>query len=152
MVEIYEQEEVSFDPTQVQFIIQRGRGQKTEFYPILPDDSSQLSKTVCSLANSGGGQVLLGVSKEGTIVGVDDSDIESKAAEIIKQKIERIFDLKFSTAPVEIDENLIIVILISEFSEFPLASDGRFYQRHQKDDIRLSPEQVYRLMNRASND
>jgi len=152
MVEIYEQEEVCFDSTDVEFAVQRGRGEKTEFYPTIPDEAGRLAATACSLANSGGGQILLGVSKEGTIVGVDESAIESQAVEILKRKIERVLDMKFVTSSVDIEGDTIILIWVSEFREFPLAADGRFYQRHQKEDIRLSPDEVSRLMNRTSND
>jgi len=152
MVEIYEQEEVSFDSTDVEYAIQKGRGDKTEFYPTIPSDTEKLSATACSLANSGGGQIFLGVSKEGTIVGVDEEDIESKAVEIIKQNIERVLDLKLVTSTIEINGDTIIVISISEFRNLPLAASGRFYQRHRKEDILLSPNEVLRLMNEASDD
>jgi ATP-dependent DNA helicase RecG len=149
MADIYEQEEADFDESDVRYLLQTGRGPKTEFYPTIPDDKERLAATACSLANSGGGQIVLGVREDSTVVGIEGDDIESKAVEIINTLIEPRFDLKLVTSNVEVDDKDIIVIIVDEFQELPLAADGRFYRRHQKDDVRLTPRDVAKLMERT---
>ncbi len=58
-------------------IIKKGEGKKTEFKRELPS-SEKIAKTLVSFANIGGGRLIVGVSDNGEIVGINDLDITSQ--------------------------------------------------------------------------
>jgi predicted HTH transcriptional regulator len=146
MTEIYEQEEASISETDVDFAIDRGRGDKTEFFATIPESELELAITACAMANNGGGQILLGVDKSGTIIGVEDREIEEEAKQILDEYLERGIDKKYVTSGVQIDSDVIIVILMDGSKKYPLAADGRFYRRNQEENFRLRPDGVWELM------
>jgi len=145
MGKIYEQEEASLDAAEVEAAIKRGRGEKTEFYPTLPDDPTELAISACSLANNGGGQIILGVNKSGDVVGVDDPDIESKVRNLLKTELEDRYSTKIVSSGVEIQSEDVYIFVINEYKKYPLMADGRFYIRHGDENILLNPERVARL-------
>ncbi|WP_084156842.1 AlbA family DNA-binding domain-containing protein [Haladaptatus cibarius] len=145
-VEIYEQEEASVEVSDIEYAIDNGRGDKTEFYEdISGENDGCLAITACSLANNGGGQILLGVDKEGEKKGVQNTATET-VREILIRDLERRWDTKFVISEVEIDGKRIIIIIIDKFKKYPLTADGRFYLRHQDEDLLLPPHEVYRMM------
>lgn len=56
-------------------LVARGEGQTIEFKRRVPSPD-RLAKEVIAFANSSGGQLLLGVTDDGRIVGVKDSEEE----------------------------------------------------------------------------
>lgn len=152
MPEIYEQEEASIGAPEIQYAIDAGRGERTEFYATIPEDEHQLAVTACSLANNGGGQILIGVDKEGNKLGIDSPDVEDVVKDILDANLERRSDRKYFTSVENVDGFNILIILMDEFKDFPLMADGRFYTRHQKEDLRLTPVDVFYLMRRVEPD
>lgn len=59
-------------------LVARGEGRHLEFKRRVPEPE-RMAKEVVAFANSGGGQLLLGVDDDGTIVGVKDSEEEEFA-------------------------------------------------------------------------
>lgn len=147
MGDFFEQEDVSLDPSGVREVIDQGRGEATEFEPSIPKKGKKLAVTACALANNGGGQILLGVQKDGSISGIEGlENVESDAEEILDQNIEQRSDFAYSTYSCSMKEGSIVGIHIKEYDELPLAADGRFYKRRQREDDRLAPHEVQRLM------
>ncbi|WP_222915135.1 RNA-binding domain-containing protein [Natrinema sp. SYSU A 869] len=146
MPEIYEQEEASIGVAEIRYAIEAGRGERTEFYATIPENEDRLAVTACSLANNGGGQILIGVDKEGNRIGIDSPNVEEIVKEVLDRNLERRRDRKYFTSVEETNNCNILIIIIDEFKDFPLMADGRFYIRHQRDDLLLTPVDVFYLM------
>ncbi|WP_158055874.1 AlbA family DNA-binding domain-containing protein [Halorussus halophilus] len=149
MVEIYEQEEASIGVAEIKLAKEAGRGEKTEFYAAIPEEDEDLAVTACSLANNGGGQILIGVDKTGKVIGLESGDVEDDVKDILDRDIERKLDRTYVTSSVELEKETILAIVVSDFKRYPLTADGRFYLRHQDEDVLLSPDEVCDLMRQS---
>ena len=147
MGEIYEQEEASIGEPEIITAIEQGRGEKTEFYASVSGNEAEISKTACSFANTGGGQILLGVDKSGNIIGLEGDSIEDDIKSIFDDSLQRRLDRTYVTSEEVIDGEVVVIVLMNEFQDHPLMSNGRFYLRDQTDDLLLAPDQVWDLMN-----
>lgn len=106
-------------------LIQQGESETLEFKQSFDKEAIE---TVCAFANAKGGQILIGVTDEGALKGVQVSD------ETIQQYLNQI---KTQTEPglvVDIeahqfDNKTLLTIKIGEFPIKPVSFKGRFYKR-----------------------
>ena len=60
----------------VEYILQKGEGLTIEFKRAASALPNNLFETVCAFLNRNGGTILLGITDEGEICGVDENKIE----------------------------------------------------------------------------
>ncbi|MBU4446399.1 MAG: putative DNA binding domain-containing protein [Candidatus Marinimicrobia bacterium] len=106
-------------------IIENKEHQRSEFKE---NFGKEVMKTICSFSNSIGGTILIGVSNDGTIKGVNAD------AEIIKDWMDRI---KLGTQPqlfpamnlIKFENKTVVEITVQEFPVKPVSCKGRYYKR-----------------------
>lgn len=132
------------DKKELQFILQEGEGLKTEFKSSL-SDLERITEIVCSLANSKGGIILIGVSDTGNICGVD----------IGKQTIERLTNIVVDNLDpkiyveiksLKIDKKNIILFEVEESADKPHLAYGRAFIRVAKNTKLMSRAEYERLL------
>ena len=105
--------------------------QTVEFKQIWKDD---YLKTICAFANSDGGVLYVGVSDDGSIVGIDN--IKS-LIEILPNKINNRLGLLVDVLYQTIESKEIIKINI-EKTYAPVSLNGKFYKRSGSNTIELN--------------
>lgn len=125
-------------------LINQGEGLKLEFKPSL-SDIQRITEIVCSFANSKGGIVLIGVSDDGKIHGVD----------IGKQTIERLTNIIVDNldpkiypeiTPLKIDKKSLILIEVSKSTDKPHLVCGKAFIRIGKNTKSMSRSEYERLL------
>jgi len=138
----------NMDELQLQERILTGEDLHTEFKEkISSKDKEDLAKSIVCFANTDGGQLIVGVTDQGEIVGIDEDEID--------QTIRLIDDVAFNrceppvTVVVEtftIDDKKIIVINIPKGAQRPYrTAGGRFYIRSASKCRQASREELLRL-------
>jgi predicted HTH transcriptional regulator len=102
------------DKEQVKHILRKGEGLTVEFKKATTELPSTLFETVCAFLNRDGGIILLGVSDDGTVLGLEENKIEQFAKNIANlsnnpAKLDPVFLLQPTI--VEIDAKKIIHLL-----------------------------------------
>lgn len=119
-------------------IIRKGENQKVEFKLSF---GAKAIIAVNALANSQGGYVLLGVSNQGEIAGVNlnEESVQEWLNEI-KQKTEPA--LIPETFQISINNKKIVVLSVSEFPIKPVAFQGRYFARKNNSNHQLSVDDI----------
>ena len=140
---------------QVRKILAEGENITSEFKTSKTELSKNVFESICAFLNRNGGNLLLGVTNDGTIEGID------------KEKIHRVFDtlvtnlnnpqklsptFYLTPAIVEIDGKLIIHLQIPESSQVH-STAGRIFDRNGDGDFNISGNHalVEQLYQRKSN-
>jgi hypothetical protein len=99
---------------EISSLISSGEGPGTEFKQQIPDDKIKMMKTVAAFSNGTGGTILLGVAKDGTVVGVppeiSSPDGIDSLTNMIRSWIQPLPD--FEIKSVQTDEGLTDVVAI----------------------------------------
>jgi predicted HTH transcriptional regulator len=99
-------------------LIRRGEGEELEFKK-KTTHPTRISRTLASLANTRGGQVLVGVEDDGRIVGVRDAEEEMFVLrEAAAHYIEPPLTLHFSEVEME-DELIVLIVSVPESPHKP---------------------------------
>lgn len=124
--------------------IEKGENLNTEFKGRLPDKES-LAKSIVCLANTDGGQLIIGVAESGEISGVDDLD----------QTIRTVDDVAFNRCQppitviqetVKIEAKTVLVVNIPKGSQRPYRTgSGLYYIRSTNKCRQASREDLLRL-------
>jgi predicted HTH transcriptional regulator len=94
-------------------LIRRGEGEELEFKK-KTTHPTRISRTLTSLANTRGGQVLVGVDDDGRIVGVRDAEEEMFVLrEAAAHYVEPPLTLHFREVEME-DERIVLIVNVSE--------------------------------------
>ena len=108
-------------------IIQRGESDTIEF-KVSFSDMSDILKCICAFANGKGGYVLVGVSDDGDLVGVDvDSVVLERLENMIRETIEPKIYVNISIEAV--NDKIIVVIRVPEGINKPYFYRGVCYVR-----------------------
>lgn len=95
----------------------------TEFKREYTDD---IKKTVIAFANTDGGEIFIGVSDAGTVVGVDDADeIMLKTMNTIRDSIKPDMTMFVLCEPRMVNEKTIIVITVQKGTASPYSLKGK---------------------------
>lgn len=132
------------DKLELQERILKGENLHTEFKESLPDNET-LAKSIVCFANTDGGQLIIGISNSGDIVGVEDSD----------ETVRKIDDVAFNRCepPINIlpetldmDGKIVLIINISKGEQRPYRTkSGLYYVRSGNRCRQASWEEVRRL-------
>lgn len=130
--------------------VARWEDSRTDFKEVLPGNS-ELAKDLVCFANSDGGQLIIGVADDGSVVGVQDTEA----------MLLRIDDVAFQRCSppvtvvpetVSVDGKSVLVINIAKGSQRPYADGaGRYYIRSGPRCRQASREELLRLF-QASTD
>ena len=117
-------------------------------------NKQEISKDISAFANSAGGTIIYGVYEENHIPqGFDGTKgIESKKEwleQVINSNIyPRIEDINVYCVPIE--DNVVIVVSISESYTAHQANDHRYYHRYGSESLAMEDYQVKQTMNKAN--
>ncbi|MCF8371479.1 MAG: putative DNA binding domain-containing protein [Bacteroidales bacterium] len=139
---------------EIKNIIGKGEDQKTEFKKCQKQLPNSFFETVCAFLNTIGGKLLLGISDNGEITGVDKNEITKLKKEIAdlsnnKEKLDPVFML--TSQEFEIDNKQIIVIDVPE-SSMVHKTNGSVFMRNEDGDYKISQlEKIAEIVNRKKN-
>lgn len=127
---------------EIKNIIAQGEGLNVEFKTCKDGISHSVYESVCSFLNNSGGYILLGVSDDGEVIGVNENNLDN----MTKNFINVINDPKlFSPKPyitpltVEIDQKKIICLYI-ESGIYVHRYKGQFFDRNGDADINVTEQ------------
>jgi len=121
------------DKKELDLLIQQGEGYNLEFKEGI---NSDLGREICAFANANGGKILIGVSDNGSIKGVNEPN---KVLSQI-QDIARHLSPKFAVGTDLIDR--VIVITIPEGTNKPYSSGSRFFMRYGSNTQQLERDEI----------
>lgn len=124
-------------------IISQGEGKTVEFKSSRTALPSNFFETVCAFLNRGGGTILLGVNKDGSIIGVDENASEKIVNEIVttsnnSNKLNPPFLL--FPGKIHLKEGLVIYIRVPKSSQVHKC-DGKIFDRSEDGDFVLTNNQ-----------
>lgn len=126
--------------SRIRKIIKKGEGIQVEFKECRTAISRDVYDTVCAFLNRIGGEILLGVTNDGTVTGIDPDRVEQIKTDFVTalnnpQKISPTFYL--SIEEITIDKKQILYIYIPESSQVHRCS-GRIYDRNEEGDFDIT--------------
>ncbi|MEA3444992.1 MAG: putative DNA binding domain-containing protein [Bacteroidota bacterium] len=135
-------------------IIGKGEGRKTEFKKCRNQLPNNLFETICAFLNTNGGTVILGVSDDGKVQGIDTEKINKIRKEIAnlsnnKQKLDPVFML--FPIGLEIDDKQIIVIEVPK-SSMVHKTHNEVFVRNEDGDYKVAQlEKIAEIVFRKKN-
>ena len=109
-------------PAELEQLIRQGETQDVEFESSIPGPQD-IARHVAALANTNGGQLLLGVKEPGEIVGVD----ENRARAIIQQAHQHLSPLPvMKVESLQVHGHTVVVVQVSPSEELHAAMGGYF--------------------------
>ncbi len=114
-------------------IIARGEGASIEFKQSFSPD---LGKELCAFANSSGGKILLGITDNGEILGVDDSNR-------LKSRIQDTARSADPSITIDIEQiESVICIVVPPQKRKPYSFRGKFYLREGANTQQMSRDEI----------
>lgn len=129
---------------QVRAIIQDGESEETEFKGEFPEQADDIVKELTSLANAGGGQLILGVDDEDKeIVGLDDvKAVKERVSGLIDGNASRKLPVEYNT--VVIDGAELLVLEIDPAKDYPYAfNDAQYFTRNGPNRVPMQGPKLY---------
>ena len=120
-------------PADLRILVQQGEGATLEFKESL---SSSFARELVALANTVGGRILLGVRDDGTVVGVDDSNILRARIQDIARNCDP--PVKVLVEPVD----SVLAIHVRESDGKPVQCSDGFFWRQGAVSQKLSREEI----------
>ena len=121
------------DKKEIMFLISEGEGFNLEFKESL---SSDLAKEICAFANATGGKVLLGISDDKQIKGIEITNrLKSQIHDMVRN-----LDPKLEVS-LETFAN-ILIINVPEGKNKPYSANGKFYVRQGTNSQQLTREEI----------
>ena len=135
---------IGLDVKTIRKLFADGEGFTIEFKECQTAISSSVYESVCSFSNRYGGHLLLGVTNEGKVIGVNPNSIEDMKRNFIntlnnRNKISPPLFLEFTV--FEIDGEKILYVYIP-ISSLPITCSGRLYDRNNDADIDITTNTV----------
>jgi len=126
--------------SRIKAIIKQGEGIAIEFKECKKDISKDVYDTVCAFLNRNGGELLLGVSDNGKIVGIDANHIEQIRKDFVTavnnpQKISPAFYLTIEE--IVISGKSILYIYVPESSQVHRCN-GKIFDRNEDGDFNIT--------------
>jgi len=125
-------------------LIKEGEGFTIEFKECQTEISSSTYESVCSFSNRYGGHLLLGVTNEGEIIGVNPNSKEDMKRSFIntlnnRNKISPSLFLDFTE--IKIDGEIILYVYVP-ISSMPITCSGKLFDRNGDADIDITTNTV----------
>jgi ATP-dependent DNA helicase RecG len=114
-------------PEAIQSLIQSGEGYNAEFKVRLPNKLKELSEEVCAFANAAGGVLLIGVSDDNRIKGVEIDNAKRSAIQNSLNEINP--HIPTSLYSVELEGKELWVIEVNSGSQKPYVLSGAIFVR-----------------------
>lgn len=132
--------------------IGRGEGKTIEFKEELDSDARNLAKEAISMLNTSGGVILIGVTDQGEVAGLDDIDsVQNQSANILRDYIEDIPEISWDRENVEGEDILLIRLPKSEDRLYDL--NGVFFTRFGESNMPMSYRELETfVVNRIINE
>ena len=128
-------------PDQLDEVLERGESQVVEYKKEFPETARKVAKEVVALTNRSGGVLVLGVSDEGEIIGLDEpARTRERITGVINDNVDPIIDIRVEEHTVE--ESDILVVAIPEATQTPYTVDGVYYIRDDTSTRKLSPSEL----------
>lgn len=130
--------------TQVRSIIELGESEETEFKREIPSNAKDIVKEILSIGNTRGGQLLLGVTNEGDIVGLPDlQSTKGRVSDLIRGNTKKRPPVNYESVSINGDD--ILIVFIDKATEHPYAyKKGIFYLRDGPQRIRMAGEDLHK--------
>ena len=142
--------------TQDKFIAltRKGEGTQIEYKTCTEEISESLYESVCSFLNHTGGQILVGVQDDGTIVGVNPDRVEKLKANIINciNNPELFLPCPFFTPRIMVVEGKTVMQLDIPCGQYVYRYKGRYWDRNDDEDIDVTdqPELLLSIFERKN--
>ncbi len=121
------------DKIELQYRIIKGENLHTEFKESLPDNET-IAKAIVCFANADGGQLIIGISNSGDIVGFGDLDFDAAISKIDDVAFHRCEpSVSILTETVDIDGAIILVVSIPKGEQRPYRMGSGLYYILNKD-------------------
>ncbi len=132
----------------------KGEGSQIEYKTCTEDISESLYESVCSFLNHNGGQILVGVKDDGTIVGVNPDKAERLKANIVNSinNQELFLPCPYFTPYILTVENKTVMLLDIPCGQYVYRFKGRYWDRNNDADIDVTdqPELLLSLFERKN--
>jgi ATP-dependent DNA helicase RecG len=126
--------------SRLNLIMKQGEGIHVEFKACSNKLSKEVFETVCAFLNRSGGELLLGVSNEGKVIGVDKNNIEQIKKDFVTtinnpQKITPAFYLSFEE--IMIGDKIVLYVYVPQSSQVHRCN-GRIFDRNEDGDFDIT--------------
>ncbi len=126
-------------------LISQGEGQQLEFKEQFRPDA--IGKTICAFLNNDGGQVLIGIKDNGTIVGIVEA--EKRADELQKYLLKEIVPEAPITISVDLfEKKKLILAKVWAGSKKPYLFNSTIFYRRNAVTVQASTQEISELINR----
>ena len=142
--------------TQDKFIAltRKGEGTQIEYKTCTEEISESLYESVCSFLNHTGGQILVGIQDDGTIVGVNPEKVEKLKANIINciNNPELFLPCPYFTPRIMVVEGKTVMQLDIPCGQYVYRYKGRYWDRNDDEDIDVTdqPELLLSIFERKN--
>ena len=123
----------------LKFILEKGEDYKTEFKEQV---DKSLDKEIIAFANSSGGQILIGITDEGKIKGINITNkLKSQIEDIAKN-----CDPKINISFQELKKEKVLIIKVEDSKDKPHKCSSGFYIRSGASSQKLSRDEIRHFM------
>ena len=130
--------------TQDKFIAltHKGEGTQIEYKTCTEEISDSLYESVCSFLNHTGGQILVGVQDDGTIVGVNPDRVEKLKTNIINciNNPELFLPCPYFTPRILVVDGKTVMLLDIPCGQYVYRYKGRYWDRNDDEDIDVTDQ------------
>lgn len=124
-------------------LIKKGESEQLEFKEVVHKE--EIAKVICSLLNGKGGRILVGVSDDGKVVGITNSEKHLEQLKIFL--LSAIVPEVPVTISVEtIDNKKLLMLKVYRGSKQPYLFDGGIYYRTGKHTVKTTSQQISELI------
>ncbi|PZR25331.1 MAG: ArsR family transcriptional regulator [Citrobacter freundii] len=133
---------------EIKTMIAQGEGSNLEFKQSLPAKASDLSHELCAFANSAGGTVLIGVTDQGNVAGIQLTNSDRSWLQQILDNLEP--PLKIEQEEVIIEGKVVLCLKVPAGSNKPYLTNGSIYVRSGPNSQKItSREKISQLFFRS---
>lgn len=134
---------------EIKDILKEGETNAIEFK--INANKKSIGNSICALLNSEGGRILVGISDEAKIKGVENP--EQVSEDLKKHLIEEIVpDTPIDISIEYIDDKAVIVLKVSEGSKQPYIYDGNIYYRRGSNTVKATSKEISKLIHQREVD
>lgn len=127
-------------------LISKGENEQLEFKIDLEEKS--VAKTICSFLNGNGGRIIIGVSDNGKITGVQNIESVEKLENRIRKFIVNniVPEAPITTSIEFLDKKRILIIKVNAGSKQPYIYDGNIFYRKMDQTYKATSKQISELI------
>ena len=142
-------------PEELMELIRQGEGLHVEFKKSVKDVTKDIYDTVCSFSNRDGGHIFLGVSDDGTIIGVDKGRVERMKKDFVNtiSNESKIYPPLYLTPEEYESEGATVLHVYVPSGRTVYRKAGRIFDRNNDSDIDITnnADMVFRLYARKQS-